>query len=92
VRKRLVQIGGTTAGTRYSQLNVTGPATLGGTLNLARINNYLPPVGQTFMIITAPSGITGTFATVNGTSIDATRHFSVSYTSTAVMTTVQSGP
>ncbi len=59
-----VQIGGTTAWT-YSQLNATGAITLGGTLNIALVNGFTPTAGETFDIIKAPSGITGTFSTVN---------------------------
>ena len=62
-----VQIGGTTAGT-YSQLNATGAITLGGTLNIALVNGFTPTAGETFDIIKAPSGITGTFSTVNAPS------------------------
>jgi hypothetical protein len=87
-----VQIGGTTAGTRYSQVNITGKATLSGTLNIAIINAFKPTVGQTFTILNASTGITGTFSTVNGTSIDSTKHFSVSYNPTTVMLTVAAGP
>lgn len=87
-----VQIGGTTAGTRYSQLNITGKAALSGTLNIAIINAFKPTVGQTFTILNASTGITGTFSTVNGTSIDSTKHFSVSYNPTTVVLTVASGP
>ena len=87
-----VQIGGTTAGTRYSQLNITGTAALVGTLNIAVINNFKPTIGQTFTILNASTGITGTFSTVNGTAINANEHFSVSYTSDTVVLTVVSGP
>lgn len=60
-----VQIGGTTVGTQYSQLSVTGTVTLGGTLNATLINNFKPVTGDQFTIINAPSGLTGTFATVH---------------------------
>jgi len=59
------QIGGTTAGTQYSQLSVTGDVTLGGTLNVVLTNKFKPVSGDQFTIINAPSGVTGTFATVN---------------------------
>jgi len=77
-----VQIGGFTAGTLYSQLSVTGPVTLGGTLNVAVINNFKPS-GQ-FTIINAPSGVTGTFATVT-----APKNFHVVYNSTSAVLEVQ---
>ena len=86
-----VQIGGTTVGTQYSQLNATGTATLNGTLNIKLTNKFKPTLGQTFTILNASSGITGTFSAVNGTSINANEHFSVSYTGSTVVLTVVPG-
>jgi hypothetical protein len=85
-----VSIGGTTVGTQYSQLQVTGAASLGGTLTAARVNAFTPAVGQTFTALKAAS-VTGTFS--NSTiAINSTEHFVVSYTSTSVVLTVVSGP
>ena len=53
-------IGGTAKGTLYSQITVTGTASLSGTLTVNLINSYVPKVGATFTILTAKS-ITGTF-------------------------------
>jgi hypothetical protein len=79
-----VQIGGTTVGTQYSQLSVTGSVTLGGTLNAALINKFKPVSGDQFTIINAPSGVTGTFATVK-----LPPNFQVVYNSTSVVLEVQ---
>ena len=43
-----VEIGGTTAGTQFDQLNVTGVASLDGTLNASTINNYVWPSADCF--------------------------------------------
>jgi hypothetical protein len=86
------QIGGTTQGSQYSQLTVTGPVSLSGVLNIKLINKFKPQVGQTFTILNAPSGITGTFTTVNGLSINANEHFSIAYNSTSIVLTVEPGP
>jgi hypothetical protein len=43
-------------------------------------------------ILNASTGITGTFSVVNGTSIDSTKHFSVSYNPKTIVLTVVSGP
>jgi hypothetical protein len=86
-----VQIGGTNAGTAYSQLSVTDAVKLAGTLNLALINKFKPQVGQTFTLLNAPSGITGTFPIVNGAGINSNEHFAVAFDSTSVMLTVESG-
>jgi hypothetical protein len=86
-----VQIGGTQAGTEYSQLDVTGPVVLNGTLDIALIGGFSPQTGQTFTIIMSPSGVTGAFTKVKGTSISSTERFSVSYTSNSVVLTAVSG-
>jgi hypothetical protein len=87
-----VQIAGAQPGTQYSQFNVTGAVKLGGTLNIALIGQFKPAVGQTFTILSSPSGITGTFSTVNGTAIDSSKHFSVSYNPKDIVVNVVSGP
>jgi hypothetical protein len=85
-----ISIGGTTAGTKYDQLNITGSATLKGTLNLSLIKGYVPAVGNTFDILTA-STVSGTFSKVTGTSISPTEHFVVSCDPTDCDATVASG-
>ena len=85
-----VSIGGTTVGTQYSQLKVTGSASLGGTLSAALVNGFTPTIGQTFTILTA-SSISGTF-TNSTIAINSSEHFAISYTSTGVILTVASGP
>lgn len=87
-----VQIGGTGAGTQYSQLSVTDAVKLAGTLNLALINKFKPQVGQTFTTLNAPSGISGTFSTVNGTHINSKEHFTVTYDSASIVLAAESGP
>jgi hypothetical protein len=86
-----VQIGGTDPGTEYSQLDVTGPTSLQGTLNIKLINSFVPQVGQTFTVLTSPS-IVGTFSTINGKSIGASEHFAIAYNPTSVVLTAETGP
>jgi hypothetical protein len=81
-----VSIGGTTVGTQYSQLKVTGTASLGGTLTVGLINSFTPTIGQTFTILSAHS-ISGTF-TNSTIAINSGEQFDVSYTSTGVVLTV----
>ncbi len=85
-----ISIGGTTAGTKYDQLNPT-TASLHGTLNVSLINGYVPAVGAQFKIMNFTSE-TGTFGTVNGLSINSSEHFTISYQGTDVLLTVVSGP
>jgi hypothetical protein len=86
-----VQIGGTSAGTQYSELTVTDAVKLAGTLNLAVINKFKPQLGQTFITLDAPSGITGTFSPVNGTVINSNEHFAVNFDSKSIVLAVESG-
>lgn len=87
-----VQIGGTKAGTNYSHLSVTGPVTVGGTVNISLINKFTPVIGQTFTVLNAPSGITGTFSTANGLSINSGEHFNLTSNPTTLVLEVVSGP
>ena len=90
-----VEIGGTTAGTQYDQLNVAatgGAATLNGALNVSLANGFVPTLGQTFTIVNALSR-NGTFATTSFPGIGCGLTWSVSYTgTTAVLTIVTDGP
>ena len=85
-----VAVGGTTAGSQYSQLAVSNGVSLGGTLNIKLIGGFTPAIGDRFTIVTG-SAVTGQFTKVNGTNIGSSAHFEVSYTSTAVTLTVGSG-
>jgi RHS repeat-associated protein len=60
-----VEVGGTTPGSGYDQLNISGTATLGGTLNISLINGFGPAFGQTFQVMSF-AGSTGNFASING--------------------------
>ena len=46
-----IEIGGTTAGTDYDQLDIFGSATFGGALHITLINGYAPSPGDTFEVI-----------------------------------------
>jgi hypothetical protein len=85
-----IAIGGTTAGTKYDQLNIAGSASLNGTLNLSLINGFVPAVGTTFEILNAGS-VSGTFSAVHGTAINGSEHFVVSCDATDCDVTVASG-
>jgi len=84
-----ISIAGEAAGT-FGQVAVSNGVSLGGTLLIRRINNFVPAIGDTFKIVTG-SAVSGQFATVKGTSINSSEHFEVSYTPTAVTLMVVSG-
>jgi T5SS/PEP-CTERM-associated repeat protein len=46
-----IELGGTSAGTQYDQINVTGELMLDGTLEVSLINGFTPSAGQTFDIL-----------------------------------------
>ncbi|MGH9806231.1 MAG: beta strand repeat-containing protein, partial [Terriglobia bacterium] len=58
------EIGGTTAGSGFDQIKVTGAATLGGTLQVQLVKGFTPTVGQTFQLLSAASK-SGSFATIS---------------------------
>ena len=59
----IVELGGTIAGTQHDQLNHSGRAVLGGTLNVQLINGFQPALGDSFTIITADT-FEGNFASI----------------------------
>jgi len=86
-----IDVGGLTAGTQFDQFNVTGAATLGGTLNLDLINAFTPTIGEMFDIMNFASHGTTMFSTVNGTAINSSEHFAVVYNATNVTLDVVAG-
>jgi hypothetical protein len=77
-----VGLGGTAAG-QSDRLQITGAATLGGTLNVTLVGGFLPAVGSTFEILTFASR-TSDFATVTGLSLPNGNTFQYSPEATRV--------
>jgi len=82
-----VVIGGLTAGTQYSQLNVPGPVSLSGTLNVSLINSFVPQAGNQFVILTAGS-LSNQFVTTNLPALPPNLSWMVNYTATQVVLAV----
>ena len=59
-----MEIGGTTVGTEYDQMNLTGTFILDGTLNISLINSFTPSIGDSFDLIKY-TNYTGQLATIN---------------------------
>jgi hypothetical protein len=57
-------LGGTTQGTSYDYLSVTGKANLSGVLVVNVVNSFVPSTGQKFTLVQAAGGITGMFTSV----------------------------
>ena len=78
----VVQMNGTTPGTAYDQLNVTGTVNVTGA-TLSGTSGFTPPTGSTFTIINndGTDAITGTFAGLpeGATVVLSGQAFSISY-------------
>ncbi|MFO0912705.1 MAG: hypothetical protein U0795_07095 [Pirellulales bacterium] len=62
----LVDIGGTTPGTGYDQLNGTGPITISNAntrLEVTILPGFIPEPGSTFTVVTTTNVVNGTFGT-----------------------------
>jgi uncharacterized protein with beta-barrel porin domain len=76
--------------TNYDKLNVTGNASLNGTLKVVLDGGYVPTVNQTFSsIITAAGGLNGTFATIEGPAINPTLVWEPIYSASDFSPTLQ---
>jgi hypothetical protein len=60
-----VELGGTTSGTGFDVLAVTGNATLDGTLAVTNFGGFLPATANVFRFLTVVGTRSGTFATTN---------------------------
>ena len=74
-----LSLGGLGQGTQFSWLNVSGNASLDGTLNVGLINSFFPTVGKTFTFLTAGGAVSGIFSTVNGLNIGNNEALTVIY-------------
>lgn len=84
--------GVTMPGTDYDQLLVLGTATLAGTLTVTT-NGYAPVEGDTFLLLVASGGLTGTFDSTNLPPLTPTTlGWAVHYTNSAVVLSVTNGP
>lgn len=82
-----LELGGTTPGTGYDQLVVTGATTLGGTLEVSLYNGFTPELGQSFTILTYGSQ-TGEFTTKNLPILPIGIGWEIAYGDTGVTLTV----
>ena len=57
-----IELGGLTAGTEYDQLNVTGNATLNGSLKVRVVNGFVPNNGDSFVILNTSGTVSSSFS------------------------------
>jgi hypothetical protein len=81
-----IEIGGSNPGSQHDQLNVSGSASLGGTLNLSLLPNLGDVCGGTFAVINA-APLSGTFATINGLTQPGGLTLAPSYSTTSLTLT-----
>jgi autotransporter-associated beta strand protein len=84
-----VRLNGTSAGTGYDQVNVSGRVDLSGAPTLAASLGFASAIGDTFAILTSSGGVSGTFNGLpDGTVFTlGTSRFQISYTGTSVVLT-----
>jgi T5SS/PEP-CTERM-associated repeat protein len=83
--------GGTIALTEGGTLHVTGAGNLGGDLKFSLAATADPHAGNSFQILSATGGVTGTFATTMLPTLDPGLSWNVVYSATSVLLTVVSG-
>ncbi|MBE7500912.1 MAG: Ig-like domain-containing protein [Verrucomicrobiales bacterium] len=86
-----IEIAGSEPGLSHDQLQVTGRAVLGGTLQLVPAPAYDPPLGAELTILTAQR-IEGEFAEVLGNGLPGGKRFEPDYSLTDVTLRVVTGP
>jgi autotransporter-associated beta strand protein len=58
-----IEIGGLNRGSQYDAIDITGLATLGGTLRISLTNSFSPSLGSQFLILQGPQ--TGSFSSLD---------------------------
>jgi hypothetical protein len=82
-----IELGGASAG-QFDVLQVSGTATLDGTLNVSLINGYNPAPPDSFQILTFGSRV-GDFATMNGLDLGGGKTLAPTYDATSLTLTTQ---
>ena len=72
----IVEFEGTEAGTEFDFMEVGGTINLDGKLTLKTLDDYVPPIGQGYRIISATE-VTGAFAEIEQSEVGRTRRFEV---------------
>ncbi len=83
-----IELAGTTKGGQYDSLTVAGNVSLSGTLNVVLLNGFVPAAGQSFNIMSAAGGITGTFDAMNLPALAGGLSLGVTYTTNAINVSV----
>jgi hypothetical protein len=74
----------------FGQVQISGPASLAGTLEISLLGGYLPTAGDSFQILTAGGGRTGIFANEILPALSEDLIWDVQYNSNSVVLSVMS--
>jgi T5SS/PEP-CTERM-associated repeat protein len=83
-----IELGGLTRGTQYDAVDVADDAVLGGDVNVSLINGFTPSLGNTFEILTAAGGRSGTFDLGSLPALGGGLDWALTYTSTSAVLSV----
>ncbi|MFQ5499640.1 MAG: T9SS type A sorting domain-containing protein [Candidatus Zixiibacteriota bacterium] len=79
-----IELGGKLVGDEYDQLHVVSTAILDGELNVSLIDNFVPAIGDTFVVLTS-SDRRGHFASLSGMGQRAVTMFDLVYSGDDVL-------
>ncbi|MCA9061949.1 MAG: hypothetical protein KDA96_02790 [Planctomycetaceae bacterium] len=88
--RTILEIGGTSTGS-FDQVNHSGTASLGGTLQLSLINGFVPDIGDSFSLMTAAT-IDGDFNALDLPPLPDAKVWVIDVSTTEVTATVVLGP
>jgi autotransporter-associated beta strand protein len=83
-----IEIGGANPGTGYDQINVLGSLGVGGQLHISLLNNFTPTVGASYNILTATTGLSGSFSSMVLPALGAANQWQLAYQANAVVLSV----
>ena len=87
-----IDLGGKTAITQYSVLDITKAASLSGTLNVNLVNGFVPTVGNTFTILDYLSDTGMSMFTTTNLPTVSGDHWTITYDAKDVVLTLVAGP
>ncbi|MEM9353145.1 MAG: hypothetical protein AAGA92_09035 [Planctomycetota bacterium] len=88
----VLQIGGDDDLTSIAQLDIAGTAALSGTLDIDLVSGASPVLGDSYQVLSAAGGVTGTFTTESLPALDTGLEWSVDYQANAVVLDVIADP
>jgi T5SS/PEP-CTERM-associated repeat protein len=84
-----IEIAGTTAGSQFDTLDITGRAMLDGKLDVSLINGFTPASGSVFQVLHAGQGVFGGFHNLSLPALPGELGWSIVYTGVGVFLSVQ---